>query len=96
MKILALISVKGGVFPEQLKSELPAELNGSWQLYLAGVIREVYLTQTPTRVVFVLEANDLSDARQRLGSLPLVAKGLFEVDLHELRPFANWAMLPRP
>jgi len=94
MKILALVSLKKGIPMEQVRPELQAELQGSWRLYLSGVLREAYLTETATAVVFVLEAADQGSAAVQLQKLPLVAKGLFDLQLHELRPFANWAMLP--
>ena len=43
--------------------------------------------------MFVLEADDVADAQEHLRRVPLVAAGLFRVDLVELRPFVNWAML---
>ena len=94
MKILALVSLKEGVPLEQVRPELLAELKGSWALYTSGVLREAYLTESAARVAFVLEAVDVAAARAHLQRLPLVAKGLFDLQLHELRPFANWAMLP--
>ena len=94
MKILAVVSLKQGVALEQVRPELQAELQGSWRLYVNGVLREAYLTESASTVVFVLEAPDLADAAVELQKLPLVAKGLFDFQLHELRPFANWAMLP--
>jgi len=95
MKILALVSLKKGVPLAQVKPELQAEVQGSWHLYVSGVLREAYLTESATTVVFVMEGPDLQAAAEELGKLPLVAKGLFDVQLHEMRPFANWAMLPQ-
>lgn len=94
MKILALVSLKPGVPLEQVRPELQAELQGSWRLYTNDVLREAYLTELPTRVVFVLEAEDVATAAAELEKLPLVAKGIFDLQLHALRPFVNWAMLP--
>ncbi len=94
MKILAVVSLKKGVALEQVRPELQAELEGCWRLYVNAVLREAYLTESPTTVVFVLETPDLAEAAVELQKLPLVAKGLFDLQLHELRPFANWAMLP--
>ena len=96
MKILALISLKNGVSMDEVRPELAAELQGSWQLYLGGALREAYLTESPARVVFILEANGPQEARVELQKLPLVAKGVFDVQLIELRPFANWALLLTP
>ena len=66
---------------------------GSWALFESGVLREAYATATPTRVVFVLEAEDVARAEQHLRSLPLIATGHLNFELVELRPFVNWSML---
>lgn len=93
MKVLAIIDVAPGANMDKLRAELPSEVRGSWELFSAGVIRETYATATPTRVVFVLEAESADAARAHLAKLPLVAGGLLHVELVELRPFTNWSML---
>ncbi len=94
MKILALVSLKNSVPLDHIRPHLVAELQGSWRLYSGDVIREAYLTESPSRVVFILEAPSSAEARVQLEKLPLVAEGVFEVVLVELRPFTNWSMLP--
>jgi hypothetical protein len=93
MKILAVIDVAPDAPMAQVRAQLTEELQGSWALFEAGVLREAYLTDTPTRAVFVLEAADAADAEATLGKLPLVASGAMLVTLTELRPFRNWARL---
>jgi hypothetical protein len=58
-----------------------------------GVLREAYATAVPTRVIFVLEADDVARAEEHLRKLPLIAAGLLHFELVELRPFVNWSML---
>jgi hypothetical protein len=60
---------------DSVRAELANELKGSWALFAAGVLREAYATATPTRVVFVLEAEDAAHASEHLRKLPLVAEG---------------------
>jgi hypothetical protein len=93
MKILAVISVAQGAQIETVKTELANEVRGSWDLFASGVIREAYATAAPGRVVFVLETGDIAEAQEHLRRLPLVAAGLFQVELIELRPFVNWSLL---
>ena len=62
-------------------------------MFASGVLREAYATATPTRVVFVLEAEDAARAEEHLRKLPLVAAGHFNFEIVELRPFVNWSML---
>ena len=57
------------------------------------MLREAYATAAPTRVVFVLEAEDAAHADNLLRELPLIAAGVFSVELVELRPFVNWSRL---
>jgi hypothetical protein len=66
---------------------------GSWKLFSSEVLREAYSTATPSRVVFILEVDDIGCARARMRELPLVAAGLLSLELMELRPFVKWSML---
>jgi hypothetical protein len=93
MKILALLDLKSGTPIEAVRPRLIDELKGSWALYTSGVLREVYATASPTRVVFILETADLRSAEHSLSQLPLVAAGLFNIELIELRAFSNWSLL---
>ena len=93
MKVLAIIDVAEGAPLDQIKSRMQEELLASWSLFVSGAIREAYLTSSPTRVVFILEADDAPDALKRLQQLPLISAGFFRVSLEELRPFANWSRL---
>jgi hypothetical protein len=93
MKILAIIDVAPGAPVERVRDELANELKGSWGLFASGVLREAYATAVPTRVIFVLEADDVARAEEHLRKLPLIAAGLLHFELVELRPFVNWSML---
>jgi hypothetical protein len=93
MKVLAIIEVAPGASVESIRSQLVDELLASWALFLSGVLREAYATDKPTRLIFIFEADDVHQANAHVRTLPLVAQGLFRVELIELRPFANWAKL---
>jgi len=93
MKILAILDVLPGAPMESVRAKLPNELKGSWALFASGVLREAYATARPTRVVFVLEAEDAAHAEEHLRKLPLVAAGHLNFEIIELRPFVNWSML---
>ena len=93
MKILAIVYVVPGASMESIRAEIKNEIMGSWELFSSGVLREAYSTATPSRVVFILEADDIGSARAHLRELPLVAAGLLSLELVELRPFVNWSML---
>jgi hypothetical protein len=93
MKVLVTLSLMPGAKLDSVRAELADELKGSWALYASGVLREVYATEEPTRVVFVMEADDVAAAKRLLAPLPLVAAGMFRMEFVELRPFLNWSML---
>jgi hypothetical protein len=93
MKVLALIDVAPGADMAELRKVLPGEIKGSWGLFASGVLREAYATASPTRVVFVLEADSAAAAEAHLRPLPMVAAGLVKIEYVELRPFVNWSAL---
>ena len=93
MKILATLTLKAEAPPEAVRPRLVDELRGSWALYSKDVLREMYATDRPTRVVFILEAESGPSAAALLAELPLVAAGMFQVDVIELHPFVNWSLL---
>ena len=72
MKILAMEIEAEGVKPEQFQPHLKVESEHVWNLYQSGVIRELYFRADRSEAILMLECGDLSEARQALGSLPLV------------------------
>lgn len=93
MKVMAIIDLVPGADLAKVRALLSDELRASWRLYASDVLREAYATASPSRVVFVLEAASADDARARLEEMPLVRAKLLSIEIVELRPFANWAML---
>jgi hypothetical protein len=93
LKILAIVTLKPEASSSAVRAQLVDEIKGSWTLYSSGLLREVYATESPARVVFMLEAADTETAADSLRGLPLVAAGMFHIEMLELRPFVNWAML---
>jgi hypothetical protein len=93
MKVPAILTLKPEAKLETIRAELANEIRGSWALYASGVLREAYATEVPSRVVFVIEADNAEAAERHLAPLPLVAAGTLQMEFVELRPFANWSML---
>jgi hypothetical protein len=93
MKVLAVVCLAASADMSEVRSHLRDELRGSWTLFSENIIREAYLTDDPARIVFVLEAENLSAAEAHLKTLPLVKSGSFTLQLIELRPFVNWERL---
>jgi hypothetical protein len=69
----------------------PAEARQVWDLYQAGVIREMYFRADRPNGVLVLEVPDPAAAREAVDSLPLVAAGLIDFDLVPLKPYSGVA-----
>jgi hypothetical protein len=93
MKIMAIVTLASSAKLSEVGRLLKDELRGSWKLFSENIIREAYATDDPARIVFVLETVDVAAARTHVQTLPLVRQGDFDMQLIELRPFANWARL---
>jgi hypothetical protein len=93
VKLLAIMRPCPGVdVAASLPRHAEAELRTVWGLYRAGLVRELYSPAGPGAVM-VLEAGSAEDGRQTLAELPLLANGVMELELLELRPFVALQML---
>jgi len=94
MKILALEVEVPGVKSESFSDELKkAEAKQVWDLYQAGVLREMYFRADRSDAVLVLECDNLASACKTIDSLPMVAAKLIDFDLIPLRPYPGLARL---
>lgn len=91
MKILAL--ERDLVDRPELASPLREEAVRVWELYQAGVIREMYFRADEPTAVLVLEVQSVDDARRLLDTLPLVAGGHIAFELVPLVPYPGLARL---
>ena len=93
MKILALERELPGHADEEYRPHLRDEAARVWELYQAGLVREMYFHQEQHTAVLVLECADAAEARRLLDSLPLVQAGLIIFDLLPLVPYDGFARL---
>ncbi len=93
MKILALERELPGVSIEQFKRHAKSEAARAWELYQAGVLRELYFRADQRTAVLILECKDLEDARQILSTLPFVEAGLIEFEIIPLAPYDGFERL---
>jgi muconolactone delta-isomerase len=93
MKILALEKELPGVTEEQFRLHLNAEAARAWELYQAGLIRELYFRQDWPGAVLMLECTDVEAASEILNTLPLVKVGLITFDLIPLKAYPGFARL---
>jgi hypothetical protein len=64
-----------------------------WELYQAGVIRELYFHAEQHTAVLVLECASTEEAGGILSGLPYVGQGLIAFDLVPLAPYPGFARL---
>ena len=93
MKILAIEREVPGIEEGEFVPFLKQEAAMVWELYQAGVIRELYFRQDQTSAVLILECEDVKDANSALNSLPLVREGLIAFDIIPLRAYPGFSRL---
>jgi len=87
MKMLSILTPKPGKQPSDFMPLRVPEEKQVWQLYMQGIIREMYWGGENIRVVFVLEVDDLHTAQTAIASLPMVQAQLFDIEFIELNPW---------
>ncbi len=94
MRVLAIERPIEGVANESFTPELlAAEAAQAWQLYQAGLIRELYFRDDEDSAVLSLECATVDDARNVLAGLPLVTAGLIDFEILPLRPYPGFGRL---
>ncbi len=98
MKILALEIEKatqtgGATEAGDFTPYLQDEAARAWELQQSGVIRELYFRADQHTAVLVLECAGVEEARQVLGTLPLVQTGLIEFEIIPLVAYPGFARL---
>ena len=93
MQVLAIDKIPAGVTKEMLMPHLPQELATTVNLYLQEKIRTFYFRKERPGVVFLLETESLDEAREILGTLPMVKENLLDFDLIPVGPLAPLGML---
>ena len=72
MKILAIEREQPGAAAHDFQRLARAEAARAWELYRAGLIRELYFGQDRPEAVLLLERADVEQAAASLATLPLV------------------------
>ncbi len=93
MKILAIERELPGATAEGFRPHLQAEARRAWELYQAGVFREMYFRADEAVAVLMLECADVGAAQAVLNTLPLVQAGLIAFDVIPLRAYPGFARL---
>ena len=96
MKILAIEKEVPGVTDDKFTKEiLKAEAKKVWELYQAGIIRELYFHKDEHYAVLILECKNLIAAAKHLEKLPLVKYGLIDFTFIPLSPYPGFERLFR-
>ncbi|MBN1887930.1 MAG: hypothetical protein JW850_08055 [Thermoflexales bacterium] len=93
MKILAIEHEMPDIPAERFQPHLRAEAARVWELYQAGILREIYFRQNQSTSVLILECAGVEEAEQVLGTLPLIKEGLITFEVIPLRPYPGMARL---
>jgi hypothetical protein len=94
MKVLALEREVSGVTEDRFTEEiLEAEARQAWNLYQAGVLRELYFSADTHEAVLVLECDSAEEARRQLAELPLMRAGLIDFRIVPLVAYPGFARL---
>jgi muconolactone delta-isomerase len=96
VKILALEQETPDTTAEQFQSRLDAEARRAWELYQAGILREIYFRADQTTAVLILECASVEEAQETLGTLPLVQQGLIAFEVIPLQSYPGFARLFAP
>lgn len=93
MKILAIDKILPGATEEKIYPHIKEEAAKGWELYNAGVFREMYFRTDRGGAVLILECTDVEAAKKVLDTLPLVKAGLVDFDIIPLGPFMPFGTL---
>jgi hypothetical protein len=93
MKILAMEEELPGAPAQAYRPHLRDEAARVWQLYQAGVFRELYFREDRSAAVLVLECAGIEEANRFLDTLPLVQAGLIRFDVIPLKAYPGFSRL---
>lgn len=93
MKIIAIFTVKESVPFASVLPLIADEERLAWKMYLAGQLRETYLTEANGMIIDIFEYPSITALQEDLLQLPLMKAGMLNATYHELRPFKNWESL---
>ena len=93
--VLAILSPKPGVTPEQVMKLMPAEIRATVPLYLEGKIQQWFTRGDGKGVIFLLNCTDVEEAQALMESLPLTKENLMEEQFIPVGPLLPLGILLR-
>jgi len=86
MKFIALEKGIEGANWSNADEVLAREAYRVHELYLEGILREIYLTEE-RHAILILESQTREQTEKALATLPLVKERMIEFDVSELNPY---------
>ena len=93
--MVTMLSPKPGVLPEQIMKIMPAEICATVPLYLDGKIQQWYMRGDGRGVIFIMNCQDVAEARSLIESLPLSQANLVDEQFIPVGPLLPLGMLLR-
>src|SRR5690349_8836267 len=93
--VLAILSPKPGVTVEQVMQIMPAEIRATVPLYLEGKIQQWFTRGDGRGVIFILNCQDVAEARSLIESLPLSKGNLVDEQFIPVGPLLPLGILLR-
>lgn len=93
MKIVALETERPGATAARFQIYAKEEARTAWEMYQAGIIRELYFRTDRNEAVLVLECPTITDAQDVLARLPFVREGLISFELIPLKAYPGFERL---
>jgi len=93
--VLTIYSPKPGVTPEQVMKTMPAEIRATVPLYLDGKIQQWFMRADGRGVIFLLNCQDVAEARALIETLPLSKENLMDEQFIPVGPLMPLGILLR-
>ncbi len=93
MKVFAIATITKPVTPEQRQEIMPREVPATLKLYLDGKIEQFWYRSDAPGVVFLMNVDSVEQARETVGTLPLVTDGFAKYEFIPVGPLAPLGML---
>ena len=93
--VVTMLSPKPGVLPEQIMKIMPAEIRATVPLYLDGKIQQWYMRGDGRGVIFIMNCQDVAEARSLIESLPLSQANLVDEQFIPVGPLLPLGILLR-
>ena len=93
--VLTILTPKPGVMVEQVMKIMPAEIRATVPLYLDGKIQQWYMRGDGRGVIFIMNCQDVAEARSLIESLPLSQANLVDEQFIPVGPLLPLGMLLR-